>query len=71
MHINSILSPDQGRTPAFHCGGGGAGGGAGGGGSGSPPADVITVERHPDEHTYAHTLIAWAFIPILLFMFFL
>ncbi len=21
LHINSILSPDQGRTPAFHCGG--------------------------------------------------
>lgn len=39
------------------CGGGrGEAEGKGlGRGLAGPPADVITVERHPDGHTYAHT----------------
>lgn len=35
-----------------------------------PPVDVITVQRHPDEHTYPHSLHKpWSVIQILVLMF--
>lgn len=56
MHINSILSPDRGRTPAFHCGEVGSWVAAlVGRGLAGPPADVITVKPAPRRtHTNTH-----------------
>lgn len=58
LHINSILSPDQGQTPAFHCSGEGVWGCTRGRGLAGPPADVITLTKGiqtDTKHTHADT----------------